>query len=61
LLASELLNAAAREEANEILVTNRMAFAEGLPIIERHGQLTSRGTAIIAAAKTYMERAAAGA
>jgi hypothetical protein len=38
-----------------------MAFAEGLPIIERHGQLTSRGTAIIAAAKTYMERAAAGA
>jgi HEXXH motif-containing protein len=60
LLASGLLDAASVEEVKETLETNQKAFADGLPTVERHGRLTSRGTAIMAAAKNYMERAAAG-
>jgi HEXXH motif-containing protein len=61
LLASGLLDGADEEEVTEMLAMNRKAFTEGLSTVERHGRLTNRGTAVMTAAKSYMERVSLGA
>lgn len=57
LLASGLLDAAAREQAQQARTSDRENFYAGYGVVERHGELTATGAAAMAAAKEYMDSA----
>lgn len=57
LLASGLLEEAAREQALRALQADMANFWAGYTVVERHGDLTATGAAAMAAARAYMESA----
>ena len=57
LLEAGALAGAEREEAERALAQNAANFARGLQVLDRHARLTPMGSAALAGARAYMERA----
>ena len=57
LLDSGVLSPELQEKARHELVQNAALFAKGMETVERHGQLTPLGEAVIHGARDYMAAA----
>lgn len=55
LAGSDLLDADSRDQARQALERDRENFWAGFSVVERHGELSSTGAAVMAGARRYME------